>query len=97
MAFGNGLGMITVEHLTKRYGSITAIDDLSFEVKRGEIVGFFENERDEEIGVIAAGEVLEFVLEKLGGTIYNKGVRDTKKLIRSRMEDFDVDIEALIV
>ena len=63
----------------------------------GEIVGFFENERDEEIGVIAAEEVLEFVLEKLGGTIYNKGVRDTKKLIRSRMEDFDVDIEALIV
>jgi uncharacterized protein (DUF2164 family) len=63
----------------------------------GEIVGFFENERDEEIGVIAAEEVLEFLLEKVGGAIYNKGVRDTKKLIRSRMEDFDVDIEALIV
>jgi ABC-2 type transport system ATP-binding protein len=32
--------MIQVEHLTKRYGSIPAIQDLSFEVAKGEIVGF---------------------------------------------------------
>ncbi len=32
--------MITVEGVTKRYGDVTAVDDLSFEVKRGEVVGF---------------------------------------------------------
>ncbi len=32
--------MILVEHLTKRYGPHTAIDDVSFEVRRGEILGF---------------------------------------------------------
>lgn len=32
--------MIKVENLTKRFGRTTAIDNLSFEVKRGEIVGF---------------------------------------------------------
>jgi ABC-2 type transport system ATP-binding protein len=32
--------MILVSHLTKRYGPRTAVDDLSFEVKKGEIVGF---------------------------------------------------------
>lgn len=32
--------MIKVEHLTKRYAGFTAIDDLSFEVEKGEIVGF---------------------------------------------------------
>jgi ABC-2 type transport system ATP-binding protein len=32
--------MIRVEHLSKRYAGRTAIDDLSFEVKKGEIVGF---------------------------------------------------------
>jgi ABC-2 type transport system ATP-binding protein len=32
--------MILAEHLTKRFGPFTAIDDVSFEVKRGEIVGF---------------------------------------------------------
>src|SRR5213594_614123 len=32
--------MITVEHLTKHYGRITAVDDISFEVPKGEILGF---------------------------------------------------------
>ncbi len=32
--------MIQAEHLTKSFGPFTAIDDVSFEVKRGEIVGF---------------------------------------------------------
>jgi len=32
--------VIEVQHLTKRYGSITAVDDLSFTVERGEILGF---------------------------------------------------------
>lgn len=31
--------MITVEHLTKRYGDKTAVDDISFEVEEGEILG----------------------------------------------------------
>ena len=32
--------MIKVENLTKRYAGYTAVKDLSFEVERGEIVGF---------------------------------------------------------
>ncbi|MBU4200115.1 MAG: ATP-binding cassette domain-containing protein [Verrucomicrobia bacterium] len=32
--------MIQVSHLTKRFASTVAIDDVSFEVQRGEIVGF---------------------------------------------------------
>jgi ABC-2 type transport system ATP-binding protein len=32
--------MIQVENVTKRYGSTTAIDSVSFEVKKGEILGF---------------------------------------------------------
>ncbi len=32
--------MIKVQNLTKRYAGITAVDDLSFEVGKGEIVGF---------------------------------------------------------
>jgi len=32
--------MITVEGVTKRYGDVVAVDDLSFEVARGEVVGF---------------------------------------------------------
>ena len=32
--------MIKVENLTKRYGSVTAVDGISFEVGKGEILGF---------------------------------------------------------
>ena len=32
--------MIEVQHVTKRYGRITAVDDVSFRVERGEILGF---------------------------------------------------------
>jgi ABC-2 type transport system ATP-binding protein len=37
----NGEGtVIEVQHLTKRYGRVTAVDDLTFRVERGEILGF---------------------------------------------------------
>lgn len=32
--------MITVDGVTKRYGHVRAVEDLSFEVERGEVVGF---------------------------------------------------------
>ena len=32
--------MIEVEHLTKRYGNIVAVDDISFGIEKGEVVGF---------------------------------------------------------
>jgi ABC-2 type transport system ATP-binding protein len=32
--------MISVESVSKRYGDVLAVDDLSFEVQRGEVVGF---------------------------------------------------------
>ena len=32
--------MIEVDHLSKHYGSLVAVDDLSFDVAQGEIVGF---------------------------------------------------------
>jgi ABC-2 type transport system ATP-binding protein len=33
-------GVIEVQHLTKRYGPVTAVDDVSFKAERGEILGF---------------------------------------------------------
>jgi ABC-2 type transport system ATP-binding protein len=31
---------IHVDHLTRRFGSFTAVDDVSFDVKKGEVFGF---------------------------------------------------------
>ena len=32
--------VISVENLTKRFGAFTAVDNISFEVRKGEIFGF---------------------------------------------------------
>ena len=32
--------MLQVEHLTKCYGTVTAVDDLSFEIGEGSVYGF---------------------------------------------------------
>ncbi len=32
--------MISAEHLTKCYGDVTAVDDLSFEIDEGHVYGF---------------------------------------------------------
>ncbi len=37
--------MIKVENLTKRYAGVTAINDLNFEVEKGEVVGFSRAQR----------------------------------------------------
>ena len=37
---GGDENVVEVQHVTKRYGSLTAVDDISFTVERGEILGF---------------------------------------------------------
>ena len=36
----NGENSVVVEHLVKRFGDFTAVDDISFEARKGEIFGF---------------------------------------------------------
>jgi len=62
-----------------------------------EIINFFRNQRNEEIGVIAGEEVLDFVLEEIGKIIYNKGVKDARQILEQRLSDFGIDLEALIL
>lgn len=47
------------------------------------------------VGVIAAQEIIDIVTENLAPEIYNKGVRDAKKLLSERMVNLELDIEAL--
>ena len=63
--------MISVQNLTKRFGRKTAIDNLSFEVNRGEIVGF--------LGPNGAGKtttmrILSCYMPATGGTVRIAGL-----------------------
>lgn len=59
------------------------------------IMSFFQNERNEEIGIIAAEEVLDFFLNDIGTAIYNKGVDDAKATLRKLVDGLEVDLGAL--
>lgn len=60
-----------------------------------EIIAYFHDERNEEIGVIAAESVLDFFLEKIGPDIYNQAIDDSKKALQKSLEGLDFEIELL--
>ncbi|MDH5533258.1 MAG: DUF2164 family protein [Candidatus Pacebacteria bacterium] len=58
-----------------------------------EIIFFFANQRDEQIGIIAAQDILDMFLENISKAVYNRGVDDTKELIKERMLELETDVE----
>ena len=61
-----------------------------------ETINFFQNERDEEIGIIAAENILNHFMQEVGIDLYNKGVLDAMKFIKTRFEDIELDMEGLM-
>ncbi|MDD1727734.1 MAG: DUF2164 domain-containing protein, partial [Methanospirillum sp.] len=52
-----------------------------------EIKNYFSHEREETIGDLAAGFLLDFIMEKLAPDIYNQGVYDSHKYMSEAAED----------
>ncbi|MBQ7293533.1 MAG: ABC transporter ATP-binding protein, partial [Clostridia bacterium] len=76
--------MIKIDHLTKNYGNFCAVDDISFEIEEGEIVGL--------LGPNGAGKsttmnILTGFLSATGGNVEINGINvldeplEAKKLI----------------
>src|SRR5712692_279318 len=57
--------MISVRHLTKRFGPVTAVDDVSFRVARGEVLGFLGPNR---AGKSTTMKMITGFLAPTGGT-----------------------------
>lgn len=53
----------------------------------GAIQGYFEKERGEQIGDLAAMLVLEFFMEELAPVFYNKGVEDSHAYMTEKLDD----------
>jgi ABC-2 type transport system ATP-binding protein len=69
--------MIDLEHLTRRYGAFTAVDDVSFHVDRGEVVGLLGHNG---AGKTTLMKILTGYLEPTSGTVRVDGLeigRDT--------------------
>jgi uncharacterized protein (DUF2164 family) len=55
---------------------------------------YFERERDEQLGELAAGLLLDFIAERLGPHFYNRGIEDAQALIARFGDSLDADLEA---
>lgn len=51
------------------------------------IKDYFYNEREEEIGDLAASMLLNFITEELGPEYYNQGITDAYRYMNDRAED----------
>ena len=61
-----------------------------------ELIIFFDKERGEKIGIIAAEEILNYFLKSVGNKLYNKGVEDAKKALENRYDELKFDLDDLI-
>jgi len=75
----------------KRSWDLLSKEEKKFVIK--EIIDFFSNERGEEIGVIAAEDILDMFLQKVGLDLYNKGVEDSKNFIKDYLGEIDLEID----
>lgn len=55
------------------------------------IVRYFHEQREEEIGNIVAGGLLDFFIEEIGPSIYNKAVADILERMQMYVTELDID------
>lgn len=60
-----------------------------------EIKYYFSEERDEELGIIASENLLDFFLNTMGKYVYNKALDDTKYWFDRNMDNIESDFYAL--
>ena len=55
---------------------------------------YFEVNMEEPLGNLAAGALLQFILEEIGPSIYNKGVADAQERMQARIGELDYEVHA---
>ncbi len=62
-----------------------------------EVITRVEEIEEESVGLIAAQDIVDIVLENYGPEIYNKAILDARKLVDDRMTDIQTEIDLLQV
>lgn len=60
-----------------------------------EVITYFREERDEQIGIIVAEDILDFFLRTIGGDIFNKAIDSSKAVIRQSFDNLEIDLDVL--
>ncbi|MNP75296.1 hypothetical protein D3C76_1723360 [compost metagenome] len=59
------------------------------------VQAYFEDERSESIGELAADQLIDFMMHELGPFIYNKAVDDSRKLNKEKMLQLEDELYVL--
>jgi len=58
----------------------------------GSIERWCREHLDEPIGNVTAGALLNFLLEEIGPSIYNRGVADVQERLQQRVAEVDIEV-----
>ena len=53
---------------------------------------YFQEELQEELGALPAANLLNFILEEIGPTIYNRAVLDAQARVQARVAELDAEL-----
>jgi len=59
------------------------------------IISYFLDERDEEIGIIAATSILDFIEQEIAPTIYNRAIDDATNSSREYIAELEFKLNEL--
>lgn len=61
----------------------------------GNVRSYFENERSEEIGELAAGQLVDFMIKELAPYLYNKALEDARRVVAEKMNALEEELYSL--
>ncbi|MBU0648480.1 DUF2164 domain-containing protein [Patescibacteria group bacterium] len=61
-----------------------------------QIITYFDTELDQKIGIVAAGNILDFFLQNLHADMYNHAISDCQKLLEERFDMIKIDLDLLV-
>jgi len=53
---------------------------------------YFRENMEEKIGNIAAGALLNFIIEEIGPSIYNRAVAEVQERLQTRVMELDLEV-----
>ncbi|MFC3039839.1 DUF2164 domain-containing protein [Virgibacillus xinjiangensis] len=60
-----------------------------------DIKDYFFEEHAEEIGELAAGNFLDFMVKEIGPYLYNEGIHDARDMLEQKLMNLDEDVQSL--
>ncbi|MBW7473890.1 DUF2164 domain-containing protein [Paenibacillus oenotherae] len=59
------------------------------------VQAYFEEERSETIGALAAEQLIDFMIQELGPYVYNKAIADSRQLITEKTAQIEDELYSL--